>query len=356
MLCDDPKFIVGIGGSAGGLKAYLALLDALPSHTGMAFVVIAHMSPTGENLLAQILSRATSMPVAQATEGMAVKSNHLYVIPPNANLSVESYTFKVVSPRTMNNGRHKQVDHFLISLAELMGARAISIIFSGGDGDGTEGSKRIKAKGGITFAQDLSADVDSMPLHAQASGCIDFVLAPKKISEELTKIGANFKEKQTMNSNSLVGVNVLRVDDSPDSLALLTIVLKRSGANVTSCTSGEDALRETGAHRFHVIISDLNMPPGMDGYDLAHALRANEKADGMDSTPTVAVSGDANTPSAKRRFADFQVYMTKPFDQKHLVNVVERLAEANGDAVEAGTLALYDADKRALAALQATTT
>ncbi|MDQ3230538.1 MAG: response regulator, partial [Pseudobdellovibrionaceae bacterium] len=128
-----------------------------------------------------------------------------------------------------------------------------------------------------------------------------------------------------MHTKPLDGVKVLCVDDSQDSLALLTIVLKRSGAIVTSCGSGEDALRETVNRRFDVIISDLSMPPGMDGYDLAHALRAHQKADGLASTPTLAVSGDANTPSDKRRFADFQVYMTKPFDQKHLVNIVERL-------------------------------
>lgn len=149
-----------------------------------------------------------------------------------------------------------------------------------------------------------------------------------------------------MNEQVLDGVNVLCVDDSQDSLALLTIVFKRSGANVKSCSSGEDALKETDAQRFDVIISDLSMPPGMDGYDLAHALRANQKEDGLSPTPTMAVSGDANTPSAKRRFADFQVYMTKPFDQKQLVSIVERLVEADGAAVAAGTLALYDADKR----------
>ncbi len=186
-----PKFIIGIGGSAGGLKAYSTLLTALPSNTGMAFVVIAHMSPKGESLLPQILSWKTSMPVVQATQGMVIQQNHVYVIPPNANLLVDQdHIFKIVSPRTMSNGRHNQVDYFLISLADAMGARAISVILSGGDGDGTEGCKRIKAKGGITFAQDLSADVDSMPLHAQASGCVDFVLPPEKISEELAKISA----------------------------------------------------------------------------------------------------------------------------------------------------------------------
>ncbi|MCX6110224.1 MAG: chemotaxis protein CheB [Proteobacteria bacterium] len=196
----QPDFIVGIGGSAGGLKAYQALLDALPSNTGMAFVVIAHMSPTGESLLAELLSQKTSMPVSQAAEGMPVNANHVYVIPPNTNLLLKGNAFKVVSPRTMSQGRHKQVDYFLISLADVMDARAIGIILSGGDGDGTEGCKHIKAQGGITFAQDLSAEVDSMPLHAQASGCVDFVLPPKKISEELVKIGARLSRQKDIDA------------------------------------------------------------------------------------------------------------------------------------------------------------
>lgn len=195
MLSSNPNFIVGIGGSAGGLKAYTALLEALPSNTGMAFVFIAHLSPTSDSLLAQLLSRSTNMPAIQASDGMPVQANHVYVIAPNTNLLMENYTFKVVSPRTLNQGRHNQVDYFLISLAETMGPRAIGIILSGGDGDGTEGCKLLKAKGGKTFAQDLSADVDSMPLHAQASGCVDFVLPPDKISIEISKIAAEFDKK-----------------------------------------------------------------------------------------------------------------------------------------------------------------
>lgn len=188
MANSNPNFIVGIGGSAGGLKAYKALLTSLPANTGMAFVFIAHMSPINKSLLPEILSWTTNMPVDQATDAMPLKENHVYVIPPNANLFIENYVFQVISPRTLEQGRHKQVDYFLISLAEAMGERAISIILSGGDGDGTQGCKFIKAKGGKTFAQDLSADDDSMPLHAQASGCVDFVLPPDKISEELIKI------------------------------------------------------------------------------------------------------------------------------------------------------------------------
>ncbi len=182
-----PHFIVAIGGSAGSLNAYKALLDALPSQTGMAFVFVSHLLPTAHSQLAEILSRHTIMPVLVASPVMPIRANHVYVNPPNADLLIESYTFKVVAPRT---GRNKQVDLFFTSLAEALGARAIGIILSGYDGDGTAGCQHIKAKGGTTFAQDLSAIVDGMPLSAQASGCVDFVLPPDKIAEELANIGA----------------------------------------------------------------------------------------------------------------------------------------------------------------------
>jgi CRP-like cAMP-binding protein len=177
-----PNFIVGIGGSAGALSAYKALLDALPSNTGMAFIIVFHIHPTANSQLAQVLSRHTKMPVRLACTAMPIRANHVYVIPPNADLLIEGYTFKVVSPRTRRN---EQIDLLFISLAEAMGTRGIGIILSGYDGDGTEGCKHIKSKGGTTFAQDMSAEVEGMPLIAQASGCVDFVLPPDKIADEL---------------------------------------------------------------------------------------------------------------------------------------------------------------------------
>ena len=180
-----PNFIVGIGASAGGLSAYKAFLDALPSNTGMAFVMITHMLPAANSQLAQILSRHTKMPVMVASKAMPILANHVYVIPPNADLFIQSYTFSVISPRLMRN---IQVDLFLASLAAAMGARAIGIILSGSAGDGTEGCKQIKAKGGTTFAQDKSAEFNDMPLSAQAEGCIDFVLPPDKIADELQRL------------------------------------------------------------------------------------------------------------------------------------------------------------------------
>ena len=124
------------------------------------------------------------MPVMVAFEGMPILANFIYVAPPNVDLRCEDYTLKVVSPRTRNKG----VDIFLMSLAESMGTRAVGIVLSGYDGDGTEGCKHIKAKGGTTFAQDMSAEVGDMPLSAQASGCVDFVLPPDKIPDELQRL------------------------------------------------------------------------------------------------------------------------------------------------------------------------
>ncbi|MEX2437505.1 MAG: chemotaxis protein CheB [Candidatus Paceibacterota bacterium] len=185
-----PKLIVGVGGSAGALNAYCALIDALPSNTGMAFVIISHMRPTANSQLAKILSRHTKMTVLLASAEMPILANHIYVIPPDADLLMENYRFKVISPRS---GMNKQIDLFFASLAEAMGVRAIGIVLSGYDGDGTEGCKHIKANGGKTFAQDMSAEVAFMPLSAQASGCADFIMPLNKIPDKLKSLATALK-------------------------------------------------------------------------------------------------------------------------------------------------------------------
>ena len=185
-----PTLIVGIGGSAGALNAYKALLDAVPSKTGMAFVIISHMNPTANSQLALILSRHTKMPVTVAAMAMPILANHVYIIPPNADLLIHDYTFEVISPRSYG---HKHIDVFFASLAEAMGVRAIGIILSGYDGDGTEGCRHIRANGGKTFAQDMSAQVDFMPLSVQASGCADFVMPLDKIPDKLKSLASVLK-------------------------------------------------------------------------------------------------------------------------------------------------------------------
>ena len=186
-----PQLVVGIGGSAGALSAYKALLEALPSNTGLAFVIISHMNPTAHSQLAKILSRHTKMTVMVASMAMPVLANHVYIIPPDSDLLIENYLFKVISPRSVRN---KQIDLFFSSLAEAIGVRAVGIVLSGYGGDGTEGCKHIKAHGGKTFAQDMSAEVDSMPISAQAAGCIDFVLPLDKIPRRLKSLAAQSAE------------------------------------------------------------------------------------------------------------------------------------------------------------------
>jgi len=186
----QPKLIVGIGGSAGALNAYKALLEAMPFDTGMAFVIISHMNPTAHSQLAIILQRHTNMPVTVASEAMPILANHVYVIPPDSDLTMDNYRFKVTSPRI---GRNKQVDLFFISLAEAMGVRAVGIVLSGYDHDGTVGCKHIKANGGKTFAQDLSAEIYFMPLSARSAGWVDFVLPLNKIPDKLKRLAAALK-------------------------------------------------------------------------------------------------------------------------------------------------------------------
>jgi two-component system CheB/CheR fusion protein len=185
-----PIFIVGIGGSAGALNAYKALLEAMPNDTGMAFVIISHMNPTAHSQLAKILQRQTKMSVSVACDSMSILANHVYVIPPDSDLTMDNYRFKVVSPRS---GKIKQIDIFLISLANEMSSRAVGIILSGYGGDGTVGCKHIKANGGITFAQDISAEIDHMPLCAQEAECVDFVLPLNKIPDKLKSLAAALK-------------------------------------------------------------------------------------------------------------------------------------------------------------------
>ena len=184
-----PNFVVGIGASAGGLGAYKSFFDALPANTGMAFAVISHIHPAAHSQLAEILSRHTNMVVELAASGMKMQANRVYVIPGNADLSLKDGALNVISPRMKRN---TQIDIFFTSISIAMAERAVGIVFSGYDGDGAEGCRRIKAAGGTTFAQDNSAEVRGMPESAQATGCVDFVLPPDKIPAELDNLIARF--------------------------------------------------------------------------------------------------------------------------------------------------------------------
>src|SRR6266508_3174633 len=182
-----PFPVVCVGASAGGLEAFTQLLSALPTDTGMAFVLVSHLSPSHASHLAEILSRATQLPVNEVKDEPKVQPNSVYVIPPDSNMIIAQGSLKLI-PRHKVDGRHHPIDLFLESLAHDQKHRSIAVILSGTGSDGTLGMDEIKAAGGITFAQDESAAYEGMPRSAMMAGTVDFRLAPAEIARELGKI------------------------------------------------------------------------------------------------------------------------------------------------------------------------
>ena len=180
--------IVGIGASAGGYEAFVQLLQGLPSNTGMAIVLVMHLEPEHQSVLAKLLSNVTPMPVSEARNGTQVQPNNVYVIPPKADMRLMQGILQIVT-RKKTEGRYLPVDNFFTSLAEDRPGSAIGVILSGTGSDGTMGLKAIKAEGGITFAQDEeSAKHHGMPGSAIAAECVDFVLSPEQIAKELQRL------------------------------------------------------------------------------------------------------------------------------------------------------------------------
>lgn len=186
----QPFPIVGVGASAGGLEAFSALLKRLPLDTGMGFVLVQHLDPEHDSALTQLLGRATSLPVHEVTNNLHVEPNHVYVIPPNTNLSIAAGVL-TLHPRPKTRAPHRSIDFFFEALAQDRREHAIGVILSGTATDGTLGLEAIKAEGGITFAQDDTARYDSMPRSAVAAGCVDFVQSPVDIAAELARIAAH---------------------------------------------------------------------------------------------------------------------------------------------------------------------
>jgi len=187
----NELLIAAIGASAGGIEAFTELVTSLPNDTGMAFVLIQHLDPDHKSLLTELISKKTAMRVKEVTNGMTVEPNHVYVIPANATMSISNHTLQL-GPREESRGVHMSIDHFMRALAEQQGNRAIGVLLSGSGTDGTAGLAEIQGHGGVTFAQDeASAKYHSMPASAVAAGCVDYILSPKAIARELTRIASH---------------------------------------------------------------------------------------------------------------------------------------------------------------------
>jgi two-component system CheB/CheR fusion protein len=181
----EPSYIVGIGASAGGLEAIEAFFKSMPVDTGLAFVVVQHLSPDHKSLMVELLSKHTAMPVHRIEEGTRVKANNIYLIPPRSNLTLFHGRLLLNEPEN-HEVLNLPIDIFFRSLAADMNERAVGIVLSGTGSDGTRGIRAIKEHGGMVMVQDEhTAKFDGMPRNAIATGLVDFILPPKEMPRQL---------------------------------------------------------------------------------------------------------------------------------------------------------------------------
>lgn len=186
--------IVGIGASAGGIPAMEGLFRGMPDNPGAAFVIVTHLNPQHESLLHEVIGRYTTMPVLVAEDGAAIERNHVYVMPPNAIMTMAGGRLILRHPSAISRER-KPIDIFFGALAEDQGEHSMAIILSGGDGDGTLGAKIVKERGGLTLAQapDASGPHNpGMPESAIASGAIDMALPVADMGEQIAAFARSF--------------------------------------------------------------------------------------------------------------------------------------------------------------------
>lgn len=172
-----PLLIVGIGASAGGLEAFRTFFANMPADSGMAFVLVQHLDPHHKSMLVDLLGRHTEMKVVEAADGMRVAANRIFIIPPNATLTIADGALRVTTPAPVREHR-RPIDTFFASLAEDQEERAVCIVLSGTGSDGTLGLRKVKEYGGLTLAQ---ADFDAtalsgMPQSAAATGLVDHII------------------------------------------------------------------------------------------------------------------------------------------------------------------------------------
>ena len=179
--------IVGIGASAGGLAAFEAFFSGMPAETdpGMAFVLVQHLAPDHKSILSDLVKRYTRMQVFEVEDGMAVKPNCAYIIPPNRDMAFLDGTLQLLEPAAPR-GHRLPIDFFFRSLAQDQHERAICIVLSGTGSDGTQGVRAIKGEGGMVMAQNPeSTEYDGMPRSAIATGLVDYVLPPAEMPAQL---------------------------------------------------------------------------------------------------------------------------------------------------------------------------
>lgn len=251
---NEPAAVVGLGASAGGVRALQQFFEDMSPESGLAFVVVMHLSPDFESQLASVLQQKTKMPVMQVTEPVKVKPNHVYVIPPNHQLTFIGSTLDIVPPQ-QGPGRRVTIDLFFRTLAMAYGQRAVCVILSGSDSDGVIGLKHIRAQGGLTIAQDPNeAEYDSMPVTAISTGMVDWVLPVAQLGPKLLEFVQNENRMKLS----------LEIPDAPE-----------PDAKVEDAPGGETISDEThSAEDEDAMVQVLADLRAQTGHDFGHYKRA----------------------------------------------------------------------------------
>jgi two-component system CheB/CheR fusion protein len=195
--------VVGMGASAGGLEAFQKFFAAMPPDAGMAFVLAQHLDPHHVTLMPELLGRTTAMPVEQVRDETPVQADHVYVIPPNAVLTIEAGVLRVRTP-PQEKGIRLPIDSLFHSLAEDQGPNAVCILFSGSGSDGTQGLRAVKEHGGMAMAQSPeSARHDAILRSAIATGMVDHVLEPAEMPAKLLEYAAYLRDHRKVSTGAM---------------------------------------------------------------------------------------------------------------------------------------------------------
>jgi two-component system CheB/CheR fusion protein len=309
-------FVVGVGASAGGLQAIKTLLEGMPTAPDMAFVVVLHLSPKHESNAAAIFQPSTRMPVVQVTGHTKIERNHVYVIPPNHEMTMVDGALDVnLVERT--GGPHTVIDVFLRTLANNHKTRAVGIILSGTGSDGAVGIASLKEKGGIAIAQAPDdAEHDGMPASAIATGKVDIVLPVADIPDRLIQLWKNARQIEILDPP--------KADDN--------------AKETTSPQAAEEALRD--------VMKVLQQRTGHNfkNYKRGTVLRRIERRMQVNRLPTLSayrsfVSNDAEEPKAL--LSDMLIGVTQFFRDRPAFETLERevIPEVFRQASEEGTAA-----------------
>lgn len=248
--------VVGLGGSAGGFAALREFFRGMPADTGMAFVVVLHLSPDHDSSLAELLQRETAMKVTRVEGTEALEADRVYVIPPRKGLkAIDGYLrlFDLPSDRT----RHVAVDHFFRTLADTHGPHAAAVVLSGSDGDGAIGIKRIKERGGLTIAQDPGeAEFTGMPRTAIATGMVDWVLPVAQMPERLAEYMRQEGRVRLPPEEYPQSQEAPLVDDEAQLREVLSFLRSRTGRDF-SCYKRATILRRIGRRMQINCVDDL---------------------------------------------------------------------------------------------------